>query len=138
MGNFLASNFPEAREHSCLAGQVRRLWVRCAKCNLKAGPFDVAEEKDLRRVRNPPQDGQTGTEWLLGGPWGVYEIRSYLWVQWLFHSGSTRPRRLPPLPARCQRPSRCLECTSKGPWRVDRQSTIYQNHQTITLQDSGE
>eukprot|EP00913_Durusdinium_trenchii_P019089 g17940.t1 len=63
--------------------QVRRLWVRCAKCNLKAGPFDVAEEKDLR-------------------------------------------------------PSRCLECTSKGPWRVDRQSTIYQNHQTITLQDSGD
>lgn len=61
--------------------QVRRLWVRCAKCNLKAGPFDVAEEKDLR-------------------------------------------------------PSRCLECTSKGPWRVDRQSTIYQNHQTITLQES--
>lgn len=34
------------------------------------------------------------------------------------------------------RPSKCLECASKGPWRVDRQSTIYQNHQTITLQES--
>ena len=28
--------------------QVRRLWVRCAKCNLESGPFEVAEEKDLR------------------------------------------------------------------------------------------
>ena len=61
--------------------QVKRLWVRCAKCNFAIGPLDVAEETDLR-------------------------------------------------------PSKCLECQSKGPWRVDRQQTIYQNYQKITLQES--
>lgn len=68
-------------KRSTVRNQVKRLWVRCAKCNLPAGPFEVAEEKDLR-------------------------------------------------------PSACLECASRGPWRVDRQSTIYQNHQTISLQES--
>ena len=61
--------------------QVKRLWVRCAKCNFAMGPLDVAEETDLR-------------------------------------------------------PSKCLECQSKGPWRVDRQQTIYQNYQKLTLQES--
>ena len=61
--------------------QVKRLWVRCAKCNFAIGPLDVAEETDLR-------------------------------------------------------PSKCLECQSSGPWRVDRQQTIYQNYQKITLQES--
>mmetsp|Transcript_53495 Transcript_53495/g.124618 ORF Transcript_53495/g.124618 Transcript_53495/m.124618 type:complete len:914 (+) Transcript_53495:49-2790(+) len=61
--------------------QVKRLWVRCAKCNYAIGPFDVAEDSDLR-------------------------------------------------------PSKCLDCQSKGPWKVDRQQTIYQNYQKITLQES--
>ena len=41
--------------------EVRRLWVRCAKCNLESGPFEVAEEKDLRclqATRGVKTDGQ--------------------------------------------------------------------------------
>mmetsp|Transcript_32661 Transcript_32661/g.78037 ORF Transcript_32661/g.78037 Transcript_32661/m.78037 type:complete len:909 (+) Transcript_32661:3-2729(+) len=68
-------------KRSTVHNQVKRLWVRCAKCNFPSGPFDVAEDKDLR-------------------------------------------------------PSRCVECQSRGPWRVDRQKTLYQNHQTISLQES--
>lgn len=34
------------------------------------------------------------------------------------------------------RPTSCAECQSKGPFRVDRQKTIYQNYQKITLQES--
>ncbi|CAE7907989.1 MCM2, partial [Symbiodinium necroappetens] len=70
-----------ATKRTNVFNQVRRLWVRCAKCNFAIGPLDVAEETDLR-------------------------------------------------------PSKCLECQSKGPWRVDRQQTIYQNYQKITLQES--
>jgi DNA replication licensing factor MCM2 len=61
--------------------QVKRLHLRCAKCNYPSGPFDVTEESDLR-------------------------------------------------------PGSCIECQSKGPWRVDRQKTLYRNHQKVTLQES--
>jgi len=61
--------------------QVKRLHLRCAKCNYPSGPFDVSEEQDLR-------------------------------------------------------PGSCIECQSKGPWRVDRQTTLYRNHQKVTLQES--
>merc|ERR1719446_1639447 len=61
--------------------QVKRLHLRCAKCNYPSGPFDVSDEADLR-------------------------------------------------------PGSCIECQSKGPWRVDRQKTLYRNHQKVTLQES--
>eukprot|EP00933_Yihiella_yeosuensis_P034372 TRINITY_DN2786_c0_g2_i1.p1 TRINITY_DN2786_c0_g2~~TRINITY_DN2786_c0_g2_i1.p1 ORF type:complete len:895 (+),score=237.27 TRINITY_DN2786_c0_g2_i1:77-2761(+) len=70
-----------ATKRSAVFNQVRRLWVRCAKCNYPSGPFEVAEEKDLR-------------------------------------------------------PGSCTECQSKGPWRVDRQQTIYTNYQKVTLQEA--
>lgn len=34
------------------------------------------------------------------------------------------------------RPGACVECQSRGPWAVDRQRTVYRNHQKITLQES--
>lgn len=34
------------------------------------------------------------------------------------------------------KPGACIECQSKGPWRVDRQTTIYRNHQKCTIQES--
>jgi DNA replication licensing factor MCM2 len=34
------------------------------------------------------------------------------------------------------KPGSCIECQSKGPWRVDRQKTLYRNHQKVTLQES--
>merc|ERR1719424_2497376 len=61
--------------------QVKRLYLRCAKCNFMSGPFDVSESSDLK-------------------------------------------------------PGSCIECQSKGPWRVDRQKTLYRNHQAITLQEA--
>jgi len=61
--------------------QVKRLYLRCAKCNYPNGPFDVADEKDLK-------------------------------------------------------PGACIDCQSRGPWKVDRQKTLYRNHQKITLQES--
>merc|ERR1719331_839315 len=61
--------------------QVKRLYLRCAKCNFMSGPFDVSESSDLK-------------------------------------------------------PGSCIECQSKGPWRVDRQKTLYRNHQKVTLQES--
>eukprot|EP00747_Dinoflagellata_sp_TGD_P182835 gnl/TRDRNA2_/TRDRNA2_37270_c0_seq1.p1 gnl/TRDRNA2_/TRDRNA2_37270_c0~~gnl/TRDRNA2_/TRDRNA2_37270_c0_seq1.p1 ORF type:complete len:890 (+),score=215.87 gnl/TRDRNA2_/TRDRNA2_37270_c0_seq1:88-2757(+) len=64
-----------------VCNQVKRLWLRCAKCNFPSGPFEVTEEKDLK-------------------------------------------------------PGSCIECQSKGPWRVDRQKTLYRNFQKITLQES--
>eukprot|EP00440_Ansanella_granifera_P037225 gb/GFBE01040395.1/.p1 GENE.gb/GFBE01040395.1/~~gb/GFBE01040395.1/.p1 ORF type:complete len:892 (+),score=249.42 gb/GFBE01040395.1/:1-2676(+) len=70
-----------ATKRSGVFNQVKRLWVRCAKCNFPSGPFEVAEERDLR-------------------------------------------------------PGSCIECQSKGPWRVDRQRTIYQNYQKISLQEA--
>mmetsp|Transcript_65666 Transcript_65666/g.148159 ORF Transcript_65666/g.148159 Transcript_65666/m.148159 type:complete len:885 (-) Transcript_65666:177-2831(-) len=70
-----------ATKRSGVFNQVRRLYVRCAKCNFPSGPFDVSDEKDLK-------------------------------------------------------PGSCIECQSKGPWRVDRQKTLYQNFQRITLQES--
>jgi len=70
-----------ATKRSGVFNQVKRLWLRCAKCNFPSGPFEVAEDKELR-------------------------------------------------------PSSCIECQSKGPWRVDRQKTIYQNYQKITLQEA--
>jgi len=68
-------------KRSVVQNQVKRLYLRCAKCNFPSGPFDVAEEKDLK-------------------------------------------------------PGSCIECQSKGPWRVDRQKTLYRNHQKVTLQES--
>merc|ERR1719253_1570172 len=68
-------------KRSVVQNQVKRLYLRCSKCNFPSGPFDVVEEKDLK-------------------------------------------------------PGSCIECQSKGPWRVDRQKTLYRNHQTITLQES--
>merc|ERR1719235_1395871 len=68
-------------KRTAVFNQVKRLWLRCAMCNFPSGPFDVAEEKDLK-------------------------------------------------------PGSCIECQSKGPWRVDRQKTLYRNHQKVTLQES--
>jgi len=34
------------------------------------------------------------------------------------------------------KPGACIECQSRGPWRVDRQKTLYRNHQKVTLQES--
>jgi len=68
-------------KRSGVFNQVKRLHLRCAKCNFPCGPFDVVDEKDLR-------------------------------------------------------PGSCVECQSRGPWRVDRQKTLYQNFQKITLQES--
>eukprot|EP00928_Gymnodinium_smaydae_P053520 TRINITY_DN37498_c0_g1_i1.p1 TRINITY_DN37498_c0_g1~~TRINITY_DN37498_c0_g1_i1.p1 ORF type:complete len:888 (-),score=213.35 TRINITY_DN37498_c0_g1_i1:72-2735(-) len=34
------------------------------------------------------------------------------------------------------KPGACVECQSRGPWRVDRQHTLYRNFQKITLQES--
>lgn len=34
------------------------------------------------------------------------------------------------------KPGSCLECQSKGPFRVDRKTTLYQNYQRLTLQES--
>merc|ERR1719440_1433937 len=68
-------------KRSVVSNQVKRLYLRCAKCNFPSGPFDVVEEKDLK-------------------------------------------------------PGSCIECQSKGPWRVDRQKTLYRNHQAITLQEA--
>mmetsp|Transcript_11333 Transcript_11333/g.26100 ORF Transcript_11333/g.26100 Transcript_11333/m.26100 type:complete len:875 (+) Transcript_11333:74-2698(+) len=64
-----------------VCNQVKRLFLQCAKCGYPSGPFDVAEDKDLK-------------------------------------------------------PGACIECQSKGPWRVDREKTLYRNHQRITLQES--
>jgi len=61
--------------------EVKRLYLRCAKCNYPSGPFDVAEDRDLK-------------------------------------------------------PGSCIECQSKGPWKVDRQKTLYQNFQKVTVQES--
>merc|ERR1719359_1044893 len=68
-------------KRSLVSNQVKRLYLRCSKCNFPSGPFDVMEEKDLK-------------------------------------------------------PGSCIECQSKGPWRVDRQKTLYRNHQKVTLQES--
>jgi DNA replication licensing factor MCM2 len=35
-------------KRSVVQNQVKRLYLRCAKCNFPSGPFDVAEEKDLK------------------------------------------------------------------------------------------
>merc|ERR1712137_411918 len=64
-----------------MGNQIKRLYLRCAKCEFPSGPFDVEEDKDLK-------------------------------------------------------PGACVECQSRGPWRVDRQKTLYRNHQKITLQES--
>jgi DNA replication licensing factor MCM2 len=68
-------------KRSKVFNEVKRLYLRCAKCNFPSGPFDVAADKDLK-------------------------------------------------------PGACIECQSKGPWRVDRQSTLYRNHQKVTIQES--
>lgn len=34
------------------------------------------------------------------------------------------------------RPGSCAECQSKGPWTVDKERTLYRNHQRIVLQES--
>merc|ERR1719469_757359 len=61
--------------------EVKRLYLRCAKCNYPSGPFDVSSDKQLS-------------------------------------------------------PGSCIECQSKGPWRVDRQATLYRNHQKVSMQES--
>mmetsp|Transcript_147042 Transcript_147042/g.409649 ORF Transcript_147042/g.409649 Transcript_147042/m.409649 type:complete len:894 (-) Transcript_147042:247-2928(-) len=68
-------------KRSGVFNEVKRLYLRCAKCNWPSGPFDVAGDRDLK-------------------------------------------------------PGSCIECQSKGPWKVDRQKTLYQNFQKITLQES--
>jgi len=68
-------------KRSNVLNQVKRLYLRCAKCNYLTNAFEVADEKDLR-------------------------------------------------------PGACVECSSRGPWRVDRQKTLYRNYQKITLQES--
>jgi len=61
--------------------EVKRLYLRCAKCGFPSGPFDVASDTQLK-------------------------------------------------------PGSCVSCQSKGPWRVDRQQTLYRNHQKLTMQES--
>mmetsp|Transcript_93951 Transcript_93951/g.304010 ORF Transcript_93951/g.304010 Transcript_93951/m.304010 type:complete len:898 (-) Transcript_93951:106-2799(-) len=61
--------------------EIKRLYLRCAKCNFLSPPFDVESDKDLK-------------------------------------------------------PGSCIECQSKGPWKVDRQQTLYRNHQKATIQES--
>jgi len=68
-------------KRSGVHNEVKRLYLRCAKCNFPSGPFDVAEDKDFK-------------------------------------------------------PGACIECQSRGPWKVDRQRTLYRNHQKVTLQES--
>lgn len=68
-------------KRSGVQNEVKRLYLRCAKCNFPSGPFDVAEDKDFK-------------------------------------------------------PGACIECQSRGPWKVDRQKTLYRNHQKVTLQES--
>lgn len=34
------------------------------------------------------------------------------------------------------KPGACIECQSRGPWKVDRKKTLYQNFQKVTLQES--
>merc|ERR1719329_39160 len=68
-------------KRSGVFNQVKRLYLRCAKCNWPSGPFDVMEEKDLK-------------------------------------------------------PGSCIECQSKGPWRVDAQKTLYRNQQKVKLHES--
>jgi len=68
-------------KRSNVLNQVKRLYLRCAKCNNPTGPFIVSEEEQLR-------------------------------------------------------PGSCIECQSRGPWRVDRQMTLYRNYQKIHLQES--
>jgi len=61
--------------------EVKRLYLRCAKCNFLSPAFEVASDKDLK-------------------------------------------------------PGACIECQSKGPWKVDRQQTLYRNHQKVMIQES--
>jgi len=61
--------------------EVKRLYLRCAKCNFLSPAFEVSSDKDLK-------------------------------------------------------PGACIECQSKGPWKVDRQQTLYRNHQKCTIQES--
>lgn len=68
-------------KRSKVFNEVKRLYLRCGKCNAPSGPFDVHSDKQLT-------------------------------------------------------PGSCIECQSKGPWRVDRQSTLYRNHQKVTMQES--
>jgi len=68
-------------KRSKVFNEVKRLYLRCAKCNFLSPAFEVSSDKDLK-------------------------------------------------------PGACIECQSKGPWKVDRQQTLYQNHQKITIQES--
>mmetsp|Transcript_816 Transcript_816/g.1812 ORF Transcript_816/g.1812 Transcript_816/m.1812 type:complete len:891 (+) Transcript_816:14-2686(+) len=34
------------------------------------------------------------------------------------------------------KPGACIQCDSRGPWRVDREKTLYRNYQKINLQES--
>merc|ERR1719259_169618 len=61
--------------------EIKRLYLRCAKCNFPSAAFDVEADKELK-------------------------------------------------------PGSCVECQSKGPWRTDRQKTVYRNHQKLTIQES--
>jgi len=79
--NKLVSVTGVVTKRSKVFNEVKRLYLRCAKCNFPSGPFDVAVDKKLQ-------------------------------------------------------PGACVECQSKGPWRVDRQSTLYRNHQKVTIQES--
>merc|ERR1719235_2187798 len=79
--NRLISVHGVVTKRTAVFNQVKRLWLRCAKCNFPSGPFDVAEEKDLK-------------------------------------------------------PGSCIECQSKGPWSVDKENTLYRNHQKVVLQES--
>jgi len=79
--NMLVNVHGVVTKRSGVFNQVKRLYLRCAKCNYPCGPFEVTEEKELK-------------------------------------------------------PGSCIECQSKGPWRVDRQRTLYRNRQKITLQET--
>jgi len=79
--NKLINVYGVVTKRGLVQNQVKRLMLRCAKCNYPNGPFDVASIEDLK-------------------------------------------------------PGSCIECQSKGPWKVDRQRTLYRNHQRVTLQES--
>merc|ERR1719301_365090 len=79
--NKLVSVHGVVTKRSQTHNQLKRLYLRCAKCGFASGPFEVEEGKELK-------------------------------------------------------PGSCVECQSKGPWQVDRQKTLYRNHQKVTLQES--
>mmetsp|Transcript_1066 Transcript_1066/g.2260 ORF Transcript_1066/g.2260 Transcript_1066/m.2260 type:complete len:887 (-) Transcript_1066:121-2781(-) len=77
----LVSVFGVVTKRLKVNNEVKRLYLRCAKCNFLGPPHDVEVDKDFK-------------------------------------------------------PGSCIECQSRGPWKVDRQQTLYRNHQKLTIQEA--